>query len=665
MNRKQRRAAKRRGHVEIHATGQGRPPGLHAEVSGLFRAAFADYQAGRSAKAEELCRAIHEIDPNHPGALQVLSLVAHERGNLDRAAELLRRAIVLDPARAASHNNLGVVLCKMGRCSDGIASYRRAIALDPAYAVAHSNLGAAYTGESRPEEAIVECEKAIELQPDYADAHYNLATAYHRQGRWKEAVAQFETALRVNPNHVDAKFALCMAELPVLFDDEPEIASRRDAYARRLQAFVDGQGRLADLAGGVGTAQPFQLAYQGRNDRELQSLYGAFVCRVMADRYPASGMAAPALPGERVRVGIVSGYFRRHSNWKIPIKGWVSQIDRSRFEVFGYHTGTTRDRETDAAAALCDRFVQGPLAIDDWRRVILSDAPHVLIYPEIGMDPVAVKLAAQRLAPVQCNSWGHPETSGFPTIDYYLSSELMEPADAQSHYSERLVSLPNLSVFYESAATEPAVVSWAERGLRPSGKVFWCGQSLFKYLPRFDIVFPRIAREVGDCQFAFIHFPGGAHIRTLFERRLDWAFGEAGLKSAEYCVILPHLDPGSFAALMQRSDVVLDTIGWSGCNSTLESLQFDLPSVTMPGTLMRSRHTMAIFSMMNIPQVIANTVDEYIEIAVRLAKDDVWRTEIRNAIAANKHRLYCDRACVAALEDFLVRVARPGGDAPG
>ena len=147
-----------------------------------------------------------------------------------------------------------------------------------------------------------------------------------------------------------------------------------------------------------------------------------------------------------MRVGIVSGFFRQHSNWKLPIKGWLSQLDRQRFRAFGYHTGNQEDGETKVAASFCDRFVQSPLPLDRWRQEILADAPHVLIYPEVGMHPISAQLAAQRLAPVQCNSWGHPDTSGYPTLDYYLSSELMEPSDGQSHYTERLVRLPNLSI---------------------------------------------------------------------------------------------------------------------------------------------------------------------------------------------------------------------------
>ena len=221
-----------------------------------------------------------------------------------------------------------------------------------------------------------------------------------------------------------------------------------------------------DLADAIGAHQPFYLAYQGLNDRDLQATYGAMVCRVMAARYGPAKLPAPPEPGEPVRVAIVSGFFRQHSNWKIPIKGWLSQLDRRRFRLFGYYTADEADAETEAAAALCERFVRGPLSLDAWRQAILADAPHVIIYPEVGMDRVSAQLAAQRLAPVQCNAWGHPDTSGFPTLDYYLSSDLMEPPDGEEHYTERLVRLPNLSIYYEPPDAAPAAADRAALGLR-------------------------------------------------------------------------------------------------------------------------------------------------------------------------------------------------------
>ena len=362
--------------------------------------------------------------------------------------------------------------------------------------------------------------------------------------------------------------------------------------------------------------------------------------------------------GEYIRLGIVSGFFWRHSNWKIPIRGWLSQIDRRKFRLFGYHTSSVEDAETRQAASHFDRFVQGPLSTDAWREAIVKDALDVLIYPEVGMDPVASALAAQRLARVQCNSWGHPETSGMPTLDYFLSSELMEPPDAADHYSEQLIRLPNLSIYYEPIEETPALMKRSELGLRTEATVFWCGQSLYKYLPQYDRVFAEIAARVGDCQFVFIRHPVAHRVTKLFQSRLEGAFSKLDLNAADHCLFLDRMTAVQFLAAMNLCDVLLDSIGWSGCNSTLESLACNLPIVTIRGALMRGRHSAAILQMMGINQTIAGSIEDYIGIAARLAMDREYRRAQAFEIVSRKPAVYRDRACIAALEDFLDQAVR-------
>jgi predicted O-linked N-acetylglucosamine transferase (SPINDLY family) len=292
--------------------------------------------------------------------------------------------------------------------------------------------------------------------------------------------------------------------------------------------------------------------------------------------------------------------------------------------------------------------------------MILGDAPHVLIFPEVGMDKVSAQLAAQRLAAVQCASWGHPETSGFPTIDYFISSDLMEPAGAADHYSEQLIRLPNLSIYYEPAEVAPVAIDRAQLGLRADAVVYWCCQSLPKYLPQFDGVFARIAAEVPDCQFTFIEFGGGRGVTEMFQARLARAFNAVGLSAADHCVFLPRLAPDRFVAAIGQCDVLLDSIGWSGCNSVLESLVHNLPIVTLAGEMMRGRHTTAILDMMDISETTARTIEEYVSIAGVLGRSAAGRIELSAKIAANKHRVYRDRDCIVALEAFLDRAVRNG-----
>jgi protein O-GlcNAc transferase len=274
---------------------------------------------------------------------------------------------------------------------------------------------------------------------------------------------------------------------------------------------------------------------------------------------------------------------------------------------------------------------------------------------------VSAQLAAQRLASVQCCSWGHPVTSGFPTIDYFITSELMEPEGADRHYSEQLIRLPHLSIYYEPADITPVAIDRTQLGLRTNSVAYWCCQSLPKYLPQFDSVFARIALDVPDCQFAFIEFPGGKAVTEMFRARLDRAFKAAGLDASDHCVFLPRLAPALFIAAIGHFDVVLDSIGWSGCNSVLESLVHNIPIVTVAGEMMRGRHTAAILKMMNIGETTAQSIDEYISMASRLGRDAARRTELSAKIASNKQRIYHDRRCIAALEDFLDRAVRVPG----
>ncbi len=592
------------------------------------------------------------------------------RGNalrmLDRFEEALTsfdRAIAIKPDSPETFTNRGNALQELHRYQEALASYERAIALRSDYAEAYYNRAVALQQLERFEEALASCDRAIAIRPDYAEALNSRGHLLKDEGRQAEALISFRRALALKPDYADAKFGLCMGQLSILYEDEPEIAARRATYRKALEALRDDVERRKmprEWANAAASTQPFFLAYQGLNNRDLASLYGSLMCRIMAERYPPAALAPPPRPGERIRLGIVSGFFWGHSVWKIPIRGWLSQIDRRRFQIFGYHTRLKQDAATKEAASLCDRFVQGPLSIERWRKEILDDAPHALIHPDIGMNAVSARLAAQRLAAVQCNSLGHPDTSGFPTIDYYLSSELMEPPDAQDHYTERLVLLPNLSIYYEPPDPQPVALDRAELGLRPGTTVFWCGQSLFKYLPQFDEVFARIAREAGDCQFAFIRYGQGTHLDELFFRRLERAFASVGLKASDYCVLLPRLSQHRFIAAIGQCDIVLDSIGWQGFNSTSEGLHHNLPVVTMKGSLMRGRHTMAIFKRMEVEDTITETVDGYVATAVRLARDLPWRLAIKDKISRNKHRLYYDATCVSALETFLDDAVRRG-----
>ena len=183
---------------------------------------------------------------------------------------------------------------------------------------------------------------------------------------------------------------------------------------------------------------------------ESQSKYANLVHQVMVANYsqwvqPQS--MPPLLENGKIRVGYISSYLHSYSGtlWLI---GWLRYCNHQQFKIYCYYTGNDPDRITEQFCQYRDQFRQIPHSLEGVCQQIIDDKLHILVFPEIGMDAPTIQIAALRLAPVQCSAWRHPVTSGLPTIDYFISSELMEPKNAQLHYSETLIKLPNIGVYY-------------------------------------------------------------------------------------------------------------------------------------------------------------------------------------------------------------------------
>ncbi|MFW9261164.1 tetratricopeptide repeat protein [Nostoc sp. CALU 546] len=633
----------------------------YADLNQQF--ALGRQNAGDLRIAELYYRQAIALQPDLVSVHNNLGDVLQKQARLDDAIKSYQQAIKIQPDSFYAYHNLGHTLQQKGKLKQAIAAYQKALNIKPDLALTHNNLGNIWKKLNKFDAAIESYQEAIKLQPDINIIHYNLATVFRQNGKLESAIRAFEKALKIAPNYAPAKLGICISQLPIIYSSVDEIELSRNQYQQHLQNLAESyqltkQEEQAKSSEAVGTLQPFYLAYQGLNDRDLQRTYGQMICQIMSSRYTqwSKPLVLPNLDkNEKVRVGIVSRFFCNHSNWKIPIKGWVENLDRSEFEVFGYHTGTTKDNSTIRAAQVLDKFVQGVRSIEQWCDAITEDKLHILIFPEFGMDSMTVQMGCLRLAPIQMTSWGHPDTSGLPTIDYYLSSDLMESENAQEHYTEKLVKLPNLSIHYTPLAIKPQAITKADIGLKEDEILFWCCQSLYKYLPNHDDVFPLIAKELGNSKFVFIKHES-EEVTEVFRQRLNRAFEELGLNYQNHCLFLPQMKSQAFAGTTALADVFLDSIGWSGCNSTLESIAHNIPVVTLPGELMRGRHSLAILKMMGIEETIASNKEEYVNIAIRLGKDAEYRQYISQQVAENKHKLYGDLKPVRALEDFLLQL---------
>ena len=579
-------------------------------------------ECNRHEEAEACFRRAVRLRPHFVNALANYGRWLITRARWPEAEVWLNEAVRLAPEDTRTWNNLGIVRQELGRPADAEACYRRAIAVDPTF----------------------------------ADAHYNLGCLLAGDGRTDDALCCHQAAIVAEPLHGAARLALCVAQLPIIYATTAEVELRRSCYLAALDALaaaVEVPPVARAVAAAIGTSQPFFLPYQGHNDREPQAQYGQLVCRLLEMTEPPATLAKRPAPGERIRVGIVSGFFQDHTIYRLFLEGWLAEFDRDRFELTAFHTGRTSDAVTERCIEPGCRFVRGLSSPAAWRAAVCATLPHVLLYPEIGMDPVAAHLAAQRLAPVQCVTWGHPETTGLPTMDYFLSVDLMEPPDGAAHYTEQLVRLPGLGLHYTPDECPETPLDRATLGLPPEVPIYWSGQALYKYLPEYDQVYPQIAATVGVCRFIFIGFAKSESVTAVFRERLGRAFAGFGLDANQYCIVLPPMPQQRFIAAVGLVDVILDTPGWSGGRSTLDCLSQNPAIVTYPGPLMRGRHTAAILRKIGCEETIARSLDDYVAIAVRLGLDAAWRMRVRAIVADGKRHVFRDTAAVRALEAFL------------
>jgi predicted O-linked N-acetylglucosamine transferase (SPINDLY family) len=668
------------------------------EVEQIYRQAVAALQQGALETAEQHFKSVLAEQPGHRGALNLLGMVLLRLGKANEAEGYLRQAIGggsnADPATLY---NYALVLRNLGRSSDALASVDDALAVTPDDAELWTFRGMLLNDLGRYEEAVSIFDKVVALRPDLLPAQYNRAKSLVLVKRYDEALSVCDHTLALKPDfplawfgrsqilkevgrHEESlaafeKYALLTTPhdlprrsdiialatdlfsfdlLPFIYPDQAAVAAERErlealigTIERRLEALDDLPGPPAVVLNAVFCVAGFNIGYQQKNDVILNRRYADVLQRILR----IQNARLRPWSGAKIRFGIASALLRDHNASRFALE-WLAQLPREDYSFFVYALNADLDEVSRKFAALGQfrQLVFNEATMFDVIAYMQNDQLDILMLPDVGMTPASRVLSQFRVAPVQCCGWGHPVTTGAPNIDFFLSRDLMEPPDAQSHYSETLVRLPNLAAYIRPSSYP------VDDGLPfelPENRVLYgCLQSLFKYLPQFDFVFPQIAARLPQSCFLFIE--GNPESMTgAFRSRLQVAFGRDGLDFEHFVRFLPRMSGAQFGGLLRRIHVSIDSIGWTGDNTTIQALEANCPLATLPTAFMRGRHSYGILKMMGVDELIAKTTEEFVDILVRLGADAEFRTAMGRRIAQSKHRLYEDRDFVAALDTFL------------
>jgi predicted O-linked N-acetylglucosamine transferase (SPINDLY family) len=600
-----------------------------------------------------------DLRPQDADARHNLGVAHLEQRQPNAAIAHLREAIALRPDFAAAYYHLGNALLQASEPSQAIAPYRKAIALIPDYAEAHLHLAIALKMMRQPGMALRHLHQAAKISPDLAEVWHQLGETHHLLSDLNQARESYKEALRLRPNYASARWALAFSCLSGIESSRLSAAQHRAQFAQELDAldtwFSDERLPLAPQA--VGSSQPFQLAYYEENNRDLLQQYGRLCHRLMSQwQQRALPVMKKTTPGSRVRVGIISAHLFDHSVWHALIKGWLSQLEPVFIELHDFTLGQRCDKETEVARRCASHFYDNRPTLAAWAECIQQAEPDVILYPEIGMDPLTLQLASLRLAPVQIASWGHPETTGLPTIDYYLSAEAFETAHAQSYYSEQLLRLPQLGCYVFRPDVRPEAPDFSALGLDPARPLFICAGTPYKYGPQYDALLLDIAADHPEAQFVFFEHASGWS--AALRQRLEHAFIRASLSTEKHIHFLPWMPPEKFFGLMRHATLYLDTPGFSGFNTAIQALICGLPIITLQGKFLRSNLAAGILRQLTLDELITHTTEDYRQQMWSLMSDRNHRRNLQKKILEKIDAIFEDPSAMRSMETLLISLAR-------
>ena len=605
-----------------------------------------------AARARTLFEQAHRAAPDDPESLFFLGDFCREAGDYGRAIELFERALAMAPDHPALLNNLGLALEKDGRIADAEPLYRRALEIDPGSLNALANLAQNLFQQHRPHDALPVFDDIVARMPSPPAAIWaNRAVCFRECGNAEKAEASLERAVELVPDSVEVWRSLGLARVEQRKFGPAALAlalaaalDRDDNYARSMLLHANGfecvwrgfdEDRARILEGAVRPASP-------AHGRVVPFVLMAIdddpaVERTVAMRWAASEVLPPApkrpprrAPDGRLNLGFVSTDFHEHPVGRLVV-GLFERFERARFRVFAYSPGiqvedTTRTR----LAAAADTFRAFP-AIDSWAVADAMRADGI----DVAFDltgytgaPIADVLA-HRPAPVQVNFLGFTGTMGSVALDWILTDRFCVPAASAAHFVEKPLYVdPCYLPSDVSRSIDPSPLTRRGYGLPEDGVVFAAQMAAYKILPPTFDAWLEILRQVEGSVLWLREQSTGMAARVREYARVR------GVDPSRLVFARPEPIP-RYLARFRLADLFLDTVPFGSHTTVNDALFVGLPAIACAGRTFAARASASQLRAAGLPELVAASLDDYVRIAVSLARD---RERLRGLAFALRER---------------------------
>lgn len=567
---------------------------------------------------------------------------------MDEAMDVHRRALKLKPDDAGALSNIGLLYKELGRREEAVEHYRRAIEQTPDDAELLCTFASVLQHGGDSQEVRGLYQRAATLAPESERVQAALGRYYKYAGEIDEARGHFEILSQLAPDDLLRNLRTALL-CPTVFESAQAIDAYRSALLDTI-ADLAARAMTLDLDDLVesGCEPPFNLPFHGQDDLPLKRAHAA----LFAHRMP-SLEAPPPQPGEP-RIG----FLVTEGHEGIFLKSVVSNIngfsEAAQLVIIGPAGSLERLRQHVTHDKVS--YVPLPRGFETIVRTVRSLKLSLLYYHEIGSDSINYFLGFFRLARVQVTGWGIQVSSALPCIDGYVSSRWVEPKEAASQYTERLLLLDSLLKHQPRLETPAPLLERAYFGLKDKAHVYLSAQHVGKFHPDYDQILGEILRGDPEGVIVLTEWPTPTEAAQLM-KRIAGNIPDV----AERVVMLPHQEQVPYASLVYQADVLLDPFHFGGVNTTYDGLSFGKPVVTLPGPYQRTRFTLGCYRRLGVEDCVASTPEDYVRIATRLGMEPECRAELSGRLSEASEVLFHNPDTPRQLEAcFAELIEAPG-----
>ena len=612
---------------------------------------------GDATRALVCYQAAMQHDPAFAPAFFNAARLCQQSGDVHRAMQLCDQSIGLAPTLLDARALKARLFLQMNRPAEALVLLEQAQQDGLQGLLLTIDLGQAYRRLHRSAEALEHLESALRQEPDNILVQGELALTLQAMGRIAEARQAYDPLAKQGFPGPQVRRALLLSNIMGTADD---VRAERAQFEAEIEYLIASGIRLTDPAAEVGQTA-FFLHYHGQNDRQalsrLAHLY-LTACPALAYIAPhiqgkeASTADVKAAPKAKPRVGFFCQYFVPH-----VVTVYFGHIINSlaRRNALDIWLISGNDINQGVYDAFEGRTLKVPHELPQAREQVAALQLDILIYLDIGTEPVGTFLAYSRLAHVQCALVGMPVTTGIPAIDWFVSSTLVEPPDAAGHYSERLLLLSRVLFYFTKPALPALFRDRAMLGLPTEVHIYVVPVKLHKIHPDFDALLDQILLQDPQGIALFFKDDADPDWRFQFGRRLDKTLSQGPRQRIRFAQWLSEDD---LIQVVHNADVVLDPLHFGMGATGRLIFAIGTPVVTLRGPYMRARVCASMCDLLGLADCVASSSTEYVAKALHFAHDAQARQAVFDAMHRNAAALYENEAIIPEFEQALLQLAR-------